>query len=199
MRVNRPTSLFTQFLSSGSSPVLFCHGTLRPQKPYDLLGTGEVWDSEWEPRPTSLFTQILGSGGFIIIRVGIWIMIVRLIDLRSDVLLCFILLVSCYVELSNYSSHPTPPFFLFYFLFYFLFWNSSDPKGKKIILCIIRITKFFCICIEVVSTSVFRCCQLEPLSVYNWVMQVSCFHKGSLYALPSFSSFLFLLLLFILS
>ena len=38
--------------------LLWC---LRPQKPYGLLGTGEEWDRECEPRPASLFTQLLSS------------------------------------------------------------------------------------------------------------------------------------------
>ena len=40
----------------------FFHGALRPQKPYGLLGSGDEWDWEWQPKPISLFTtQLLSS------------------------------------------------------------------------------------------------------------------------------------------
>ena len=42
-----------------------CHlsvlGALRPLMPYGLLGTGDEWNREWDPRPTSLFTQLLNT------------------------------------------------------------------------------------------------------------------------------------------
>ena len=50
-------------------PNIFFHGALRPQKPYGLLGTGEEWDGEREPRPTtSLFTQLLSSAHSLFFR-----------------------------------------------------------------------------------------------------------------------------------
>ena len=43
-----------------NSKLLFFR-TLRPLKPYGLLGTGEEWNKEWERRPTSRFTRLLNS------------------------------------------------------------------------------------------------------------------------------------------
>ena len=55
----RPTSLFTQLLSSLQSlnPFFMVFYVHRNR----LIGMGEEWDGERKPRPTSLFTRLLSS------------------------------------------------------------------------------------------------------------------------------------------